>query len=169
MTRDEFTIIERNLTRALIHGDFDLYRSIMHLPVHMVPRGGQPYELRTEEELREDFRLYHQALTIQRATDIYRHVETFSQMEEDWVEVTVETNILGSTGRIVRALSHAFVLRPQDGTWRIVLIRSSFGHIRWTRGMAKITPDGRFRRPARRGRIGDPRRAPQKKDGEPDD
>ena len=144
MTPAEFTIIERNLTRALIHGDYDLYRSLIYMPIYMVPRGGDPYVLRTDDALREDFDLYVQALRIQRATDIYRHIETFSQMEADWVEVTVETHILGSTGRVVDPFLTQFVLRPQDGSWRIALIRSSFGHLRWTRGLAKINAEGRF-------------------------
>ena len=144
MTPEEFTIIERTLTRALISGDFDLYRSIIHLPMHTVPRGEEASVMRTEEELREDFELYHQALSIQRATDIYRRVLSFSQMEEDWIEVTVETNILGTTGRIVEPFHTQFVLRPQNGDWRIAPIRSSFGHIRWSRGQARIPAQGTF-------------------------
>ncbi|MBB96987.1 MAG: hypothetical protein CML68_20615 [Rhodobacteraceae bacterium] len=144
MTPEDFIIIERTLTRALISGDYALFRSLVYLPIVMVPRGGEAYELKTEDELRDDFDLYHQALTIQRATDIYRKILTFSHMEDDWVEVTVETNILGSTGRIVDPFHTQFVLRPQDGTWRIILIRSSFGHITWTRGKGRISPEGRF-------------------------
>lgn len=144
MTPDEFTIIERALTRALISGDYDLYRSLVHLPITIVPRGGEVQEIRTDAELREDFDLYHQALMSQRATDIYRRVLSFSKMEDDWIEVTVETNLLGTTGRLVDPFHTQFVLRPYDGRWRIVLIRSSFGHLRWTRGLARISAQGRF-------------------------
>ena len=144
MTPSEFTIVERNLTRALITGDFELYKTLIHLPAVVVPRGGHAQEIRTDAELREDFDLYVQALQIQRATDIYRKILNFALMEDDWVEVTVETSILGSTGRIVEPFHTQFVLRPYGGRWQIVLVRSSFGHLRWTRGLARITPDGRF-------------------------
>ncbi|MAC80120.1 MAG: hypothetical protein CML66_18875 [Rhodobacteraceae bacterium] len=144
MTPDEFTIIERNLTRALVSGDYDLYRSLVHLPITIVPRGGEVHEIRTDAELREDFDLYVRALAAQRVSDIYRRVLGMSQMEEDWVEVTVETHLLGLSGRLVDPFHTQFVLRPYDGIWRIVLIRSSFGHLRWARGLARITDQGRF-------------------------
>lgn len=144
MTPDQFTIIERSLTRALITDDFDLYRSLVHLPITIVPRGGEVHEIRTLDELRSDFGLYCRVLKSQRATDIYRRILNFSQMEEDWVEVTVETHLLGLTGRLVAPFHTQFVLRPYDGHWRIVVIRSSFGHLRWTRGLARITDRGFF-------------------------
>ncbi|MEM8729639.1 MAG: hypothetical protein AAGF79_06930 [Pseudomonadota bacterium] len=167
MELSEFTILERNLTRALLTEDFELYRSLFHLPLHNVPRGGEAYDLTTDAALREDFVLYVQALKIQRVTDIYRRVLAISELDTDWVEVTVETNILGSTGRVVAPFHTQFVLRPRDGDWRITQVCSSFGHIRWTRGLADIS-DGQFEDLHAEGRL-DAAPADQKTDGDDND
>lgn len=143
MDPDDFDILQEDLTKALISGNFRLYQSLMHLPLHLHPTGGKGYTLDTTAALEEDFQLYHQALSIQRATDIYRKVLAFSTPEPGWSEVTVETNILGSTGRIVEPFQTQFTLRLFDCGWRITQIRSSLGHVRWSRGMADITA-GRF-------------------------
>ncbi len=144
MTPEVFSQIESNLTRALLTRDFDLYKTLFHLPNSVLPHGGDPYTLNTDDEMREDFELYTNALRVQRATDIYRQTTSVSQMEPDQIEVTVETNILGSTGRVVEPFHTQFVLGLRDGEWRIVQVRSSFGHLRWTRGLAKINTAGRF-------------------------
>lgn len=144
MTSEVFSQIEANLTQALLTRDFDLYKTLFHLPNTVLPLGGDPYTIGTDEEMREDFKLYSSALHVQRATDIHRRTTSVAQMLPDQIEVTVETNILGSTGRLVEPFTTQFILGLRDGEWRIIQVRSSFGHLRWSRGLAKINTAGRF-------------------------
>lgn len=80
----------------------------------------------------------------QGVTDIVRRVLAIHKIEDDWMDVTVETNMLRNALRLVDPFKTQFVLRPSDGEWRIAIIRSSLGHINWTLGRADII-DERFR------------------------
>ncbi len=144
VTPAQFNELGDTLTRALLDGNFELYKTVMTIPHRAVPRDGEPYELNTEEELRADFDLYAQALAINHVTDIFRDIVAIMPMEDDRIEVTVETNMLSGAQRIVEPFRTQFELVSQDDDWRITTVRSSLGHINWSRGRAHISRDGRF-------------------------
>ncbi len=74
MPETAFADLAERLTRALLTGDFALYRSVMAMPLRVVPRGGQPYVLETEAALQHDFDLYATAVRTAGVTDIWREV-----------------------------------------------------------------------------------------------
>lgn len=132
------------LTRALLTGNFALYRQITTLPLHFVPRGEPAYVLTTEAELEADFRLYVDIIRLHGVTDIYRKLlgvtPTETGAEARWL-----THIL------VRAvlLAEPFETRMRaikvDEAWKIAEIESSEGHIHWTMGQAEVA-GGQFKR-----------------------
>jgi len=133
-----------HLTKALITGDFDLYRSVIRLPVRVEPRDGQPYELHCDADLETDFNLYRDSIALHGVTDIYRRILHQEATEQGQQIVTVETHLLEHANRIVPPFETRLTFfRHADG-WRIGLVQSSLGHINWTLGKAKITPDGEF-------------------------
>lgn len=136
-----FERIGERITRGLVQGDFDCYRSAFHLPLRVEPRKGDPYELADDTALRDDWQLYRDAIVIQGVTDIVREVLLIVDLEPDWIEVTVKTNMVKHAQRVVDPFKTQFVLRPADGEWRITVIRSSLGHINWTLGRAEIEDD----------------------------
>ena len=136
-----FEQIAERITRGLLDGKFDLYRSAVHLPLRVEPRGGVPYVLADDDALRADWQLYRDAILIQGVTDLVREVLAITEIETDWIEVTVETNMLRHAQRIVDPFKTQFVLRPCDDGWRIAILRSSLGHIHWTLGRADIVND----------------------------
>jgi len=138
MPKSSFNAISERLTKALLTGDFDLYQTVMQVPLRVEPRKGQPYELLTIADLEKDFRLYCASLQAQGVTDIFREKKQLVLLEDDWVEVTFVTNILRNAERVVEPFKSQFVLRPREGEWRIAEIRSSLGHINWTLGTAAI-------------------------------
>ena len=139
-----FEELGERLTRALVGGDFALYRSVIRLPMSNEPRDEKPYVLRTETDLEEDFRLYCNAMRLNKVQDIHREVLAAARIDKDWYEVTVRTNLLGPTGRVVEPFVTQFILRPDEDDWRIAGIRSDLGHINWTLGRAMISADGTF-------------------------
>ena len=145
MEEDPFQQVKDRLTQALITGNFALYRSVISLPFQVEPRDGKPYVLHSETALEEDFLLYHKVINLHRITDIVREVKHMMKLQEDWVEVTVETNLLSHADRVVGPFKTQFVLRKTPDQWRIASIRSSLGHINWTMGRAEITDQKVFK------------------------
>ena len=144
MKTADFPALGEKLTRALIDGNFELYESIIHLPLRVAPRDGDPYVLNTVEELKVNFGKYCAAIQANNVTDIFRRPISITELAEDWIEVTVEMHVLSQSGRIVDPFRSQFVLRPQGGEWRIAIIRSSLGYISWTLGRIKIDDDRQF-------------------------
>lgn len=136
-----FEHIAERITRGLLDGKFDLYRSAFHLPLRVEPRGDIPYVLADEDALRADWQLYRDAILIQGVTDLVRRVLVITKIDPDWIEVAAETNMLRHAQRIVDPFKTQFVLRPVGGDWRIAIVRSSLGHINWTLGRADIVDD----------------------------
>lgn len=139
-----FAQLAEKITAALLNEDFELYESVMQLPLRVEPRNGEPYTLFDREALRRDFELYANSIRLQHVTDIYRPLVSVLELDADWVEVTVETHILRGGERVVDPFRTQFILRQSDGCWRIGTIRSSLGHINWTLGKTEIK-DNKFR------------------------
>lgn len=141
----EFYEVGERLTRALISGDFDLYQTVMRLPLEINPIQGVPYTLRDTDALREDFLLYHQMNTLHHVTDIFRRILNI-RMECDSVAiVTSRTELLSNSTRLVEPFDATHHLRRAAEGWRIFQIDSSVGHINWTLNRATITADRVFR------------------------
>lgn len=139
-----FQEIGDRLTRALVGGDFALYRSIMALPLRIAPRLSGEYVLEDEAALRADFELYHQIIGLHGVTDIYREVLGDAALPDGRHQVTCRTHILVRANRLVEPFETRLYLRHDSDGWRITEIESSEGHINWTLGRAVILPGGQF-------------------------
>lgn len=132
------------LTKALISGNFDLYRSILTLPMKFTPKDGRSYILSDEAALREDFELYVSIIRLHGVTDIYRQVLGFDQLGEGRIRVRVVTHILMRANLLVAPFPTQILLQEEFDGWRISEIESSEGHLNWTLGKAKVAPSGLF-------------------------
>lgn len=131
------------LTRALLTGDFALYRQILTLPMQFTPRGEKPYVLHTEAELKADFDLYVDIMRLHGVTDIYRKLLGI-QSCADGAQVRWLTHILVRATLLAEPFETRMHVVRRDGGWKIAEIESSEGHIHWTMGRAEIS-DGTFR------------------------
>lgn len=131
------------MTRALVGGDFGLYRKVMRLPLTIAPEGGTAYLLSDEAALREDFDLYHAILKVHGVTDIFRDVLDVLP-EGDGHRVICNVHILVRAYRIVEPFRSEMLIHPAPEGWVISEIRSTAGHIDWTLGRARIGPGRDF-------------------------
>ncbi|MDQ2089903.1 hypothetical protein [Marimonas arenosa] len=138
-----FRELGEHLTRALITGDFDLYRQVMSLPVRIEPRHGKPYVMETAADLKQDFELYHEMVKLHGITDIYREVLESEELENGRVAVTCLVHMLRAAGRAIDPFRAVFHMRETPDGWRFLRIQSSLGHINWTLGQGGIE-DGSF-------------------------
>lgn len=143
MRNADFTETGERLTRALITGDFDLYRSVMDLPLKIEPRGGKPYTLATPEALEQGFRLYFKAGKARRVTDIYRQLNDLRMIGGDLCRATCLMHILAGATLVVEPFTSVMTLRKTKEGWRFCLIQNSLAHINWTLGQANISDNGR--------------------------
>jgi hypothetical protein len=144
LAQNAFRSIGELLTKALIGGDFDLYRSILTLPVRFTPREGKAYVLQDEAALRADFDLYVSIIRLHGVTDIYRQVVSYEPVEDGKVWVNVMTNILVRALRLADPFPTRMLLRRTEDGWRIAEIETSEGHLNWTMGRAGLSATGGF-------------------------
>lgn len=131
-------MVGERLTKALVTGDFDIYRQVMDLPITIEPRGGEPVTLTDIDALQADFDLYRMAIKARRITDIYREIKEINQTEEGHFEVVCDLHILSHAERVVEPFESKMTLRKVGDDWRFCHIRSSLRHIQWTRGEAGL-------------------------------
>lgn len=137
MPRAAFEALSDRLTKALIRGDFRLYRSVFWLPLCIETRDGDSYLLTNDSELARDFDLYRIAITVNGVTDFVRRIRFFEAETPDTLKVTVEMNILRGAERLVQPFASRFTM-VHDGEWRFRAIQSAPGHIRWTLGQGPL-------------------------------
>lgn len=137
MPRAAFETLSETLTKALIYGDFPLYRSVFWLPLCIEPREGESYLLSSDPELERDFDLYRIAITVNGVTDFVRRIRYFEADDPERLLVTVEMNILRGAERLVQPFTSRFTMERQ-GEWRFRAIQSAPGHIRWTLGQGPL-------------------------------
>lgn len=134
------------LTKALIGGDFDLYRSVLTLPVRFAPKDGKAYVLKDETALREDFDLYVSIIRLHGVTDIYRRLLGHDAQADGTKILRWMTHILVGGRLLADPFPTRMLLQPQADGWRIAEIESSEGHLNWTLGRAAVTAQGQFER-----------------------
>lgn len=144
MPRAAFDDIGNGLTAALISGDFDSYCALMHLPLRIIPRDGDAYDLTSTTALRDDFAQYHAMIQAQGVTDIFRQMREFQQNDAHSATARVLTHIMVKAHRIVDPFETVFHLTAQGDRWKITCIESSEGHIKWTLGRVGISDQGYF-------------------------
>jgi len=144
MAERAFQELAELLTKALISGDFALYRSILILPMKFTPKDGASYILSDEAALREDFDLYVSIIRLHGVTDIYRQVLGYDPAGEGHVVVRVVTHILVRANLLVAPFVPRILLQEAADGWRIAEIESSEGHLNWTLGRASVSPLGVF-------------------------
>ena len=144
MAERAFQELGELLTKALISGDFALYRSILTLPMKFTPRDGPSYILSDEAALREDFELYVSIIKLHGVTDIYRQVLGYDPVGEGQIVVRVVTHILVRANLLVAPFATRILLQEAADGWRIAEIESSEGHLNWTLGRASVSPAGDF-------------------------
>ncbi|WP_136441235.1 cupin domain-containing protein [Pacificoceanicola onchidii] len=130
-----FQPLSEALTRALIIGDFALYRSVFVLPTQVRKRGSDSYELITTEELKADFQLYRKSIATHSVTDIFREVLS-TEFSEDGRRCHVHTRvrILSGTTLVLDPFHVDFDLEKTTEGWRIRGLTSATEHIDWTLG-----------------------------------
>lgn len=134
MKEATFNAIGESLTRALLTGEFDLYREVMDLPITFAPRGAAAYTLKDIDALKADFELYHMSIKARHLTDIYRKVLNIQEAENGRFDVTVEMHLLASAERVADPFESIMTLHKPAENWRFCHIRSSLQHIKWTLG-----------------------------------
>ena len=144
MPERAFTGLAELLTKSLISGDFDLYLSILTLPMKFTPRDGASYVLADEAALREDFDLYVAIIRLHGVTDIYRQVLGFDQIDDAHVVARVMVHILARANLLASPFESRITMKRAGDGWRIAEIESSEGHLNWTLGRAVLTPEGQF-------------------------
>lgn len=132
------------LTKALLFGNFELYRSIFTLPVRFAPKDGKAYVLSDEQALREDFDLYVSIIKLHGVTDIYRQFLGYDRVGDGLMSVRWTTHILVRARRLADPFATRMLVALGDGGWKIAAIESSEGHLNWTLGQAVVSPDGKF-------------------------
>jgi hypothetical protein len=132
------------LTRALISGDFDLYKSVLTLPMKFTPKDGQPYVLTDEAALRADFDLYVSIIRLHRVTDIYRQFLGFAPAGPGEIRIDCRTHILAGATLLTEPFASRLLVQHDPQGWRIKEIESSEGHLNWTLGRATLTSEGKF-------------------------
>ncbi|MBI1171518.1 hypothetical protein GC209_08965 [bacterium] len=132
------------LTKALVSGDFDLYRSVLCLPMKFTPRDGQSYVLPDEAALREDFDLYVSIIRLHGVTDIYRQFISFEPAGPGELYITCMTHILVRANLLAEPFASRMLVQHDAAGWRIKEIESSEGHLNWSLGRATVTSDGKF-------------------------
>ena len=140
-----FQDIGDRLTKALITGDYALYQSLMVFPLEIVPGDAPAHVMADDADLRADFDLYHEIITLHGVTDIFRDVQQVVPDGPDRVVVWMMIHILQRAYRIVDPIASRFHLRRVGNEWRIARIESSEGHINWTLGRGTVTADRQFK------------------------
>lgn len=139
MPEHGFAALGQDLTTALLTGDVALYRSLMSLPLRIVPRGGAPYVLTDPDALGRDFQLYHLALTAAGVTDIFRQVDTVSPTA-DGFRVHFTVHLMARAHRIADPFRSEMLVVAVPGGLRIAEIVSTAEHIDWTLGRRPHMP-----------------------------
>jgi len=139
-----FADLSEWLSQALVTGDMSLYRKVFHMPHEIVPRNGKAYMVRTPDELKEDFDLYHAALKGQGITAITRHILSDSTPDSDTRVIEAEVRLMRGDTIAVTPFTTTFRMERREGRWAFSRVISSLGHITWTRGEGGITSDRRF-------------------------
>lgn len=134
MDEATFSQIGERLTKALLSGDFDLYRQVMDLPIKIEPMGAVAYTLTDIKGLQADFDLYHLSIKSRRVTDIYRKVKKIEETAEGGFAVTCLMHILAGTERVIDPFLSIMTLQMTPEGWRFNHIQSSLRHIQWTLG-----------------------------------
>ena len=75
MVVEAFQDIGDRRTKALISGNYARYRSLMLLPLYIVPGEGAAHVKADDADLRADFDLYHQIIPLHSVTDIFGDVQ----------------------------------------------------------------------------------------------
>ena len=141
----EFYELGERLAKSLILGDFELYQTVMSLPLEINPLEGTAYTLNTLDALRADFDLYHQVNTLHHVTNIVRQITKIRMTGETVAAITSHTELLSGSQRLVEPFNATHHLRRGNDGWSIFRIDSSLGHINWTLRRATISPEGTFK------------------------
>lgn len=144
MPAGPFLELGERLTRALLTGDFALYRHSLTLPVKFIAQTGGAYELASETALKEDFDLYVGVLKLHGVTDIYRQLRRLDATSADATCIYWTTHILARANLLTEPFPTRMLVRLGAEGWRIAEIESSEGHLNWTQGKARLTREGRF-------------------------
>ncbi len=144
MVERAFQELGELLTKALISGDFALYRTILTLPMRFTPKDGPSCVLIDEAALQADFDLYVSIIRLHGVTDIYRQVLGYDRAGKGQMVVRVVTHILVRANLLVAAFPTRIVMQEGADGWRITEIESSEGHLNWALGRADVSPDGQF-------------------------
>jgi uncharacterized cupin superfamily protein len=140
----DFAALSEALTGALLAGDPEAYAALHALPMHVAAHDGDAYRIATRTALDADFRLYVQALRLNRVSDIFRVEKLRTRTAPDRIDLRAEVHLLAGASRIVAPYTVVFTLVHSAGDWRIARVESALNHVKWRLGRAGLPPNGRF-------------------------
>ncbi|WP_225029366.1 hypothetical protein [Xinfangfangia pollutisoli] len=129
---EAFLALGDRLSRALQTGNAALYRSIMTLPLRIVPQHGAAFVIHGTEDLDADFATYRNAIVAAGVTDIRREMIGVTQVPEGHrVRYTV-TLLVGDTPRGAPHETEMLLVPTPTGL-KIAELASTSTLIDWTR------------------------------------
>ena len=144
MPERAFETLADLLTKALISGDFDLYKSIICLPMKFTPKDSEAYVLTSEDALHTDFDLYVSIIRLHGVTDIYRQFLSCEPAGPGPLYISCMTHILVRANLLAEPFASRILVQHDDDGWLFKEIESSEGHLNWTMRRAIATSEGRF-------------------------
>lgn len=140
----DFATISDKLTQTLLAGDTAGFADLCCLPHTIIPRTGEPYVLRTREEMAKDMQLYHESLKLHHVTDMFRVQKSITRPSPDRADILAKVHLMAGTQRIVDPYDITFSLVWTGADWRIARIESELEHINWTLGRTGLPESGSF-------------------------
>ena len=131
MTDAEFRAFLEDISTCFLERDCDLWAARILRPFTMITRSGPVY-CRTPEDLRANFDLYIEAMTIMKVTDVLRRPISLEPSEDGTWIGTYETELLSRGQRATAPYTSSALLHEVDGTWRMSSILGARGHHDWT-------------------------------------
>lgn len=117
-------------SRAVLDGDWDLYRRRVILPFTLVTRTATII-VEDEDRLRMGFDSFNQMLALQRATHYIRRTEAATLLDPNLIAGGYTTHIFSGGLLIVPAFRSQVTLQLRDGLWRAATISNALVNERW--------------------------------------
>lgn len=118
------------VSAAVMRGDWPAYRDSVALPFQLVTHTAS-LQIATEEDLRQGFETFSEALRIRRVTDYVRLVEGAERLDDALVTGRYITHLMAGTVRVMPPFRSQITLRLDDGRWRAASITNALANSRW--------------------------------------
>lgn len=131
MTDSEFNHILSSLSGCFLQHDFDLWRSIVRLPLTIITEAGHII-LRSELDLAVNFTYCKASAEAQGLDAIRRFAISKEHVTESVVLGTFETHLLCNEQYVVEPYVSEALFRREDENFRLSFLRNALGHRKWS-------------------------------------